>query len=322
MNVTVYSISRDKTLNEVSIAEFDQQRENPQSFFWIDVLGPERTELTELLSSLAVHPLIADRCMDPEAAALVASYPDTVFIHFPTMDSWDNLERSFLSIVCLPRAIVTISQVRLDALDGLASNFAAAIGKHDPGTAAIVYLIMDELIDETTACSLKARRVVDRLEESIGEAAQAEQLSRRILAVKRAVAHFEIGAEEQHRCVAALLSLENDSFSARALGAYFHDALSHLDHVLRYVERIEGRLSELDQHNLLVLQDRTNRRLKILTVLSAIFMPLTLITGIYGMNFQYMPELTWRYGYLFVLLLMAALATGLGWFFYRRNWFK
>lgn len=61
---------------------------------------------------------------------------------------------------------------------------------------------------------------------------------------------------------------------------------------------------------------------EIASIVTAVFMPLMLVTGIYGMNFRYMPELTWRYGYVLVLIFMIALAAGLLWFFHRKNWFK
>lgn len=115
---------------------------------------------------------------------------------------------------------------------------------------------------------------------------------------------------------------ETDPLSIQGLREYFHDAVSHLEHSLRYVERMETRLSELHQHFLLILQNKTNDRLKIITILSAVFMPLTLVAGIYGMNFHYMPELKWHYSYPLVLLVMIALAAGLMAFFYHKGWFK
>ena len=78
----------------------------------------------------------------------------------------------------------------------------------------------------------------------------------------------------------------------------------------------------LHQHYLLMLQDKTNNRLKLLTILSAIFMPLTLITGIYGMNFHHMPELRWTFGYPMVLGAMMILAIAMLGFFVSRGWFK
>lgn len=66
--------------------------------------------------------------------------------------------------------------------------------------------------------------------------------------------------------------------------------------------------------------NRMNEIMKQLTVIATIFMPLTLISSIYGMNFRYMPELQWRYGYFAVLVVMAAIAVWMVWFFRRRRW--
>ena len=70
---------------------------------------------------------------------------------------------------------------------------------------------------------------------------------------------------------------------------------------------------------LLLMSQKTNDKMKVLTVISTIFMPLTLIAGIYGMNFQHMPELGWELGYPMVLMFM--LIVGIGWFLKRKDWF-
>ncbi|MFR9041288.1 MAG: CorA family divalent cation transporter, partial [Bilophila wadsworthia] len=86
--------------------------------------------------------------------------------------------------------------------------------------------------------------------------------------------------------------------------------------------RLVTRLSELLQHCQFVLQQQTDQRLRQLTVLSAIFMPLTLITGVYGMNFAYMPETGWRYGYYATLAGMVWLAIFLWITLKRKGWFR
>jgi magnesium transporter len=177
------------------------------------------------------------------------------------------------------------------------------------------------LIDGSVELGLEARRAVDKLESAMRAEAETEQVGSTILALKRRTAHLEITLEEQHRCLISLLSLETESFSINGLRHYFRDAISHVEHTLRYVEGIETRLSELHQQHLLVLQGRTSERLKVLTILSAVFMPLMLITSIYGMNFRNMPGLVSPYGYLFTLVVMLGLAGGLLWYFYSRDWF-
>ena len=86
--------------------------------------------------------------------------------------------------------------------------------------------------------------------------------------------------------------------------------------------RLEGLLDNLHRHYQLTLQEITNNRLRLLTLLSAVFLPLTFIAGIYGMNFQYMPELDERYAYFLVLGFMLVIGAGILGFFYLKGWFK
>ena len=90
----------------------------------------------------------------------------------------------------------------------------------------------------------------------------------------------------------------------------------------RDIDRLDRRVGDLQHRYEAAQQEKTNRRLGLLTVLSAIFMPLTFIAGIYGMNFENMPELHWRYGYFIVLGAMVLIAGGLGWYFRSRWWPK
>ena len=87
------------------------------------------------------------------------------------------------------------------------------------------------------------------------------------------------------------------------------------------MDRLEENVKDLNQQFLLEIQDRTGNRLKILTILSAVFLPLTLIAGIYGMNFENMPELGAQYAYYLILGFMALVTVGMLGFFYKNGWF-
>ena len=85
---------------------------------------------------------------------------------------------------------------------------------------------------------------------------------------------------------------------------------------------MESRLRDLRQHQQQFLQESTNRRLNMLAILSSIYMPATLIAGIYGMNFDHIPITTLSHGYFVVMGFMAIVVLGHFWYFYRRGWFK
>ena len=83
-----------------------------------------------------------------------------------------------------------------------------------------------------------------------------------------------------------------------------------MEYALRATNRLERRLLDLHQFFVANIQEKTNRRINVLTIVQAIFLPLTLLAGIYGMNFQYMPELTWRYAYPTFLAFMGLIVVG------------
>jgi len=120
----------------------------------------------------------------------------------------------------------------------------------------------------------------------------------------------------------ALLSPGTGLIDLHAIRELLHGLVAHMEHSLCHIERVEDHLGEPDRHFLLSLHDRTNNRLRMQTIISSIFMPLTLIAGIYGMSFHAMPELSRRPGYRCVLLVMFSIAPGLIWYFYRKDWFR
>ena len=105
------------------------------------------------------------------------------------------------------------------------------------------------------------------------------------------------------------------------LKEYFGNLLGGLDHLVQMMQRLDRQLQDARLQYQSALQDKTNRRLNVLTVVQAVFVPASLVAGIYGMNFAWMPELQWPYAYFVTLGLMAVLGLGALLLFYRDGWF-
>jgi magnesium transporter len=317
----VWRIGGDRRLEAVPLEEFHRSCQDPESCLWVDIAEPTPLELEKVFGIVQLHPLALERCLDPLASSGALLFENHVLVQVARQQTWADLGRRLLSIVCLPGAIVTIHPTSLSVIESIGQDLPVLLGHHRSSPSSLTYLILDRLVDASVEQALEARRRVDELEETLDGPLEVDQIGEAILGTKRKTAHLEITLEEQHRCLTALMAVESEAFSVDGLRHYFRDTISHVEHSLRYVEAIEARLAELHQQHLLVLQDRTSSRLKLLTILSAVFMPLTLITGIYGMNFRDMPELGSAYGYPLVLVVMLSVAGGLLWFFYRKGWF-
>ncbi len=321
MQLNIYQVNAERFLEPSSFEAFLGEVRQPGGRFWVDVQDRDPTALAEFLTPLRLHPLLVDACLDPTPQARLASYESALFIEFPTQSQWNDAQPAFLTVLCLPGGIVTIHETSISALEIMAREFSGAKRFHTASTAAVLYQILDSLIDSDLLVALEGRRVVDAVEEAAHEQV-SDELAARILKLKRRLARLTIGLEDQHHCYSGLQAVESDCFRMDGLREYFHDALSNLEHSLRLVGRQEARVAAIHQNYLLQLQEKTNRRLRVLTVLSAVFMPLTLITGIYGMNFRHMPELEWRFSYPAVMGVMLVLSGGMVWNFDRRGWFK
>jgi magnesium transporter len=140
-------------------------------------------------------------------------------------------------------------------------------------------------------------------------------------ALRRPIENIGDANEDPAFCVDVLQKFENTAFDAidqRENLKELHHTLERHQHSM---DRLEENAKDLHQQFLLAIQDRTGNPLKILTILSAVFLPLTLIAGIYGMNFENMPELGARYAYCVVLAFMALTGIGMLGYFYKRGWF-
>ena len=321
MNLKVFYLNENKYLELSSQKSFLDSCRDGKSHYWIDVERPDPTSFVEFLSSQELHPLILEGCLEPVMTSHVAPYQQSLFIKLSTQLDWDSANQSFLSIICLPQAIITVHEESIPALENLATEFSGALRFHTLSTPAILYQIVDRLVDEDMAIALESQRKIETLEETMDQEADSIQIEQ-ILMLKQRVAHLAVIFEDQRYCLTTLVTVESEVLDITDLREYFRDSLGHLEYALRSVGRQQAHLSELHQHYLLTLQDKVNKRLRLLTIISAVFLPLTLIAGIYGMNFRYMPELTWHYGYSLVIAVMVVFAGVLLWAFHRKGWFK
>jgi len=321
MDVQAFRVLPSMRFERVPCDEFLRCRNEAGEYFWVEVSEPSAPELAGTLAPLDLHPLVVERCVDEAASSGSLLFERHILVQIAWQKSWDDLERHLLSIICLPREIVLVHSQADRLLATVSHDLPVLLAQQQLETSSILYALVDRIVDESVELGLLLRRAVDRLDADMQSDTAEDAIGAVILRMRRLASNFEITLEEQHRCLTSLLPVDNDVLQAAGLHHYFRDVISHLEHGLRSVEGVHARLAELHQSYQLVLQDRTNRRLKLLTIVTAIFMPLSLVTGIYGMNFRFMPELGWPYAYPAVLFLMAGIACGLLWFFYRRGWF-
>jgi len=317
----VYQLNAERYLEVRDPADVPSPQGSEQVPYWIDINQREPVALANFLTALEVHSLAVEACLEPIPHSRFVAYGKSLFIGLPIRVTWDDDQRHYLWIVCLPSLIITIHDEPIPAIQNIANQFTAGMRFHMRCTSAILYQLLDAMIDEGMSFALRIRDQIDVLEELFETDPEAD-LPKKTLPLKRQLAHLLSAFEDQLYCVSSLQTIDSDSFRIDGLQDYFRDAVSHLGHATRIIGRQVNRLAAIHQDYQLTLQDKTNQRLRLLTVISTIFIPLTLITGIYGMNFHVMPELAWGYGYYGVIALMLAIGGAMLLGFWRTGWFK
>lgn len=302
--------------------DFLKLRSDPNRLFRIELFLPDPVTLENRLSDLHASALLIERCLDSHIIAGVHVYEDVLAIQLPVAEDWDSAAHPKLTFLCFTNALVMICTSGKSAVSKSGLDDQQTIAKRTVSLEGMLFSALDSTVDRASDLTLKTRLSVDQLETDMLATVDNEQLRNRILTLKRKTAQLEMALEAKHQTLMALLPLETNLIDLDPIYEPLHDVIAHVEHSLRYVERIEDRLDELDRHYLMMLQDKTNNRLRILTIISAIFMPLSLIAGIYGMNFKVMPELSWHYGYALVLLCMFCIALGLLIYFKTKDWFQ
>ena len=284
---------------------------------WLEVAEASPDEITELLRPLDLPPLLVERCVAVGTGARVIPLPEQVFFEFPVA-GLDGA--SYLSAIALPDLAITIRHGPIDFLDTVSRAVDEKIKLPSSNQASILGAVLFILSDQDVQTTLGKRADVNKLAADQEKDPDSVGIDD-VLQLKLELRSLQAVAEEKRHCFEILSRTRSDAFDARKAGSFFQIALGNAEYLERLVDRLSDRAEDLHGHHVVWLQERTNRRLASLTVISAVFLPLTLIAGIEGMNFEHMPELKWAYGYPAMLVMMAVIAVVLPFVFWRNGWF-
>jgi magnesium transporter len=225
-----------------------------------------------------------------------------------------------LSVICLPRLLITLRTSPIREFDRVLRDLDQQVPLNEGTKSPWLYAILDALTGRLVEAASNLRDEIRQMPR-VMDTKPTEVKAGQIISVKRRVQDIVTVAEDQLHCVRSLIPVNTEAFPISQQRDYFRDSARNYESAMRILHRYEARASELQQQHVASLQARTESRLRILTILSSICMPLTLIAGIYGINFSQMPELQITWGYPATLTMMILIAVGQLWFSYRRGWF-
>jgi magnesium transporter len=287
---------------------------------WIDVERADPEELRRFLAPLVPHPLILDRCVRSEHTPSVISHDQLLYLDFPMLSEGPRGETTYLSLILRSNVLLTIRHGVIPALTTLASDLLTENLPHSCHLLTILHLIISNSMDLTAQGLFNIRdqilQLVTTLTAGSGRVAASE-----ITKLQRQVEALVTLTENQIYCILDLNKVEDLAVQGSDQKAYTQDLASRVEIAQRTAYRIEARMKDVNDYYQMSQNDRTEKRLRILTILSAVNLPLALITGMYGMNVATLPLAQQRWGFAVLLLVMILIAVGEIAYFKQHGWF-
>jgi magnesium transporter len=289
---------------------------------WIDVQGFGDPALLERVREiLGVHPLAMADVVNVPQRPKAEPYGDRYLVvtRMATMLPGRQVHLEQLSLVIGPGWVATFQEDPGDCFDPLRERIRHGLGAiRRMGADFLAYALLDAVVDGYFPVVEELGAVLEALEEEAMESADRVTLGR-IHAARRLLLQLERLQWQQREALSSLLHSGESPFSD-PVRLYLRDTHDHAVQVLDVIETYRQMTVGLVEVYLSSVNNRMNEVMKTLTVVATVFIPLTFIVGVYGMNFDVMPELRWPWGYAAVWGVMLAAVIGLLFWFHRRGW--
>ncbi|HEY4640228.1 MAG TPA: magnesium/cobalt transporter CorA [Thermoanaerobaculia bacterium] len=289
---------------------------------WVDIEDPTEALLEELLEQrFGFHELAAEDSLSPNTLPKYDAFPHYDFFVFRAVDldlREHGTHTTKLAAFLGRNFLFTVHTGVLPAIDEIYGRLSEDKRIIKNGADYLLYEIVDLMVDAHFPLLEKIEECVDDLQDEIFRNAHPSHLDE-LLHLKRDVNVMRRQSLPQRELL-NLMSRGDSPFIQKQHLIYFRDLYDHMFRISETIDSERDMMAGTMEAYLSVIANRTNEIMRVLTVLSTIMLPLTLIAGIYGMNFEHMPELHWLHGYPFALGLMAAIALVMLLFFWKKGW--
>ncbi len=312
-----------------------KQHDSAPPFSWIGLYEPTEAEFEGIAKRFGLHPLAVEDAVHAHQRPKVERYDDVLFAVFKTIRYVEHdqltptsevVETGELMVFSGQDFVITVRHGGHSSLQDLRRRMEQDVDGTDgtallaKGPSAVLHAIADHVVDNYLEVANRLQSDVDEIEFDVfankggkgTDVGRVYQLKREVLEFKRAVTPLLRPMQQLSEPLQRLVDPD--------IQKYFRDVADHLARVTEQVHGFDELLNSLLQANLAQVSVAQNEDMRKITAWAAIFAVPTMITGVYGMNFDYMPELHHKYGYPMVLLSVAAICVGMYRGFRRNGW--
>jgi magnesium transporter len=290
---------------------------------WVNLLGIHDVPLVEKLGSgFGLNSLALEDLLNTDHRPKAENFGESLLIILKILsfdETGDRLVSEQVSIALTANAVLSIQEQPGDVFDGVRERLKSPRGRHrQRGTDYLAYSLIDSVVDSYFPILERLGEILTDIEEELSERPQRATLQR-IHALKRDLMIVRKAVWPLREVISGL-EREGSELIAESTIPFLRDLYEHLIQIIDTTEILRDSVAGLLDLYLSSVSLRTNETMKVLTVMATIFIPLTFLVGVYGMNFRYMPELGWRWGYPALWLFMIACTVGMLIAFRRKEW--
>ena len=290
---------------------------------WVNVNGVHNIELVEKLGEhFGLHPLVREDIANTEQRPKLEDYEDYIYIVLKMLSCGDGegeVVTEQVSLILGPGFVISFQEREGDVFDPVRDRIRQGKGRlRRMGADYLAYSLLDCTVDGYFAVLEKLGDRGEDLQEEVTEDPQEETL-REIHALKRQLIGFRKAVWPLREAVSSLERVESSLVDEKTR-VYVRDLYDHTIQVMDTVEVFRELVGSMVDTYMTGISNRMNEVMKVLTIMASIFIPLTFIAGVYGMNFEHMPELGWPWGYPAALLVMVLLGLGMLVYFRKKDW--
>ena len=320
MIIKWYLLNAGVLQEQASLDEWPSLSSTKDKESWFDIDQSKPEELRIFLEQLGLHPVQIARCVDSINSPGVISFGKTLLMEYPTAFDAGSEEPGYLTIIINESVLTTVRHGSIPALNDLIQELTKNGTPPLRHLPQIVYLILDQFTDLNVDAQIDIREQILHLSKKLARnpaLVSATDLSLLRLKVDKLVSLIE----NQLYCVSGLDASDNKTLQEAHRKAFIQDLVSEAEIAQRGIYHLENRLNNLYNDYQMAGSDRVEKRLRFLTIVSMITLPLGLIAGLLGMNVGGVPGTSFRFGFLVVVGLMMVIGLLEYWYFKRNGWF-
>ncbi len=324
MEILVYRQGQQKVEEGLSVDQLPALLEDPSVMIWVDMECPTDEDERVLLDVFHFHPLTVEDCHENRHYPKIEEFPGYLYfiVHGVRADtSPDRFNTIELDGFLGSNYVITYHHDSFRSIHNVKQLLRTSPVLCRRGPAFLCHQILDQIVDYYSPVLDDFDDRIDRLEQEIFTLRQPNnQILSQINELKRSVLRLRRISVKQMDVILRMSRGEFPELIPEDMRPFYRDVHDHLTRVVDLAESYRDLISGSLEAYLSVVSNRLNEIMKVLTIFSAIMLPLTFIAGVYGMNFDNMPELHSRYGYYATLIVMIVVAIIMLFFFWWRGW--